>query len=102
MADNSDEYAREVIRSLEVMTQRLVEFRQEIGRAIYPLFPRILGIERRLDEDSKDRIERQKDLDMWRVGVNAALDDLRKWRRARLVVEVALVLISIVALWWFR
>jgi hypothetical protein len=57
------DYIAEVIRTVEAMTRQLVEFRQEITRATLPLYPRITEMERRREDDGKERIARQKDLD---------------------------------------
>lgn len=60
---DEDGYTREVIRTVAEMMRLLEQTRQDITRATLPLFPRITGIERRLDEEAKDRPARQKELD---------------------------------------
>lgn len=58
-----DQWVREVIRTVESMSQQLVEFRQQINRVITPLYPRILEGEKRADREAAERAQRQKELD---------------------------------------
>lgn len=43
------EYARETIKLIRELSEDVIRLRQEVTRATAPLFPRVIGIERRLD-----------------------------------------------------
>lgn len=99
---SENDYIAEVIRTVEAMTRQLVEFRQDINRATLPLYPRIVEIERQLDAEAKERPARQKVLDDKLTAQDqelgrqtTALDQIRKWQRARVVIE-ALVILGVV------
>lgn len=113
---SEDEYAREVIRTVREMATQLVEFRQDITRATLPLFPRITGIERRLDEEAKDRPARQRELDetLRLIGTRLTSQDqalsqqdktlaaqdkvligISAWQRWRTLIEVGIILVVI-------
>lgn len=61
--DDDSAYAREFIRTVEDMTRQLVTFRQDITRAMAPMYPRIVEIEKQLDLEARERPARQKELD---------------------------------------
>jgi uncharacterized protein involved in exopolysaccharide biosynthesis len=63
MPGDDDTYAREFIRTVEDMTRQLVAFRQDITRAMAPMYPRIVEIEKQLEQEARERPARQKELD---------------------------------------
>lgn len=63
MPPNDESWVREVIHSVEHMTQQLIAYRQDVTRSLTPMYPRIVEIEKRLDQEAKDRPQRQKELD---------------------------------------
>lgn len=63
MANADESWVREVIHTVEAMTQQLTAYRQDVTRALSPMYPRIVEIEKRLDQEAKERPQRQKDLD---------------------------------------
>lgn len=118
---SEDEYAREVVRSVADMMRLLEQARQDITRATLPLFPRITGIERRLDEEAKDRPARQRELDETLKTIGARLTnqdqalsqqdkslaaqdkvliEISTWQRWRTVIEVLLILAIAAWLLW--
>ncbi len=58
-----DDYIREVIRTVADMNRQVIETRQELMRAVLPLYPRIIELDRTREQDAKDRIARQHELD---------------------------------------
>src|SRR5690348_4835592 len=52
-----------MIHTVEGLTRQVVETRQEITRATLPLYPRIIEMERAREQDGRDRVARQKELD---------------------------------------
>lgn len=108
-----DEYAREFVRSVAEMMRALEQARQDITRATLPLFPRITGIERRLDDEAKDRPARQRELDETLKIISTRLTDqdqalsqqdktlaaqdkvligISTWQRWRTGIEIVLIL----------
>lgn len=130
MQPRDDEYAREVIRTVGEMSRLLEQTRQDITRATLPLFPRITGIEKRLDEEAKDRPARQQQLDARLSKQDKSLEVLAarltsqdmalgkqdqtlaaqdqvlvrisKWQRWRAALEVAILIALIVGFWYLR
>lgn len=120
---SEEEYAREIVRSVEYMSRQLVEFRQDITRATLPLFPRIIGIEKRLDDEAKDRPARQRDLDDTLKTISTRLTNqdqalsqqdktlaaqdtvligISRWQRWRTVIEIAIFIAVVVGFWLTR
>lgn len=128
MSNNTDDgWAREVIRSVEYMSAQLVEFRQQINRAMLPLYPRITEIEARAEREAKEREIRQKVLDAKLaeqnkvasqqgaaiqqtigtlnehseilLGQDRKLDYIHRWQTWRTVIE-ALLIVGLLA-WYF-
>jgi hypothetical protein len=104
---SDDNYAREVIRTVEAMSRQLVEFRQDISRATLPLYPRIVEIERQMELEARERPARQKALDKKLAAQDqeleqqtVALDQIRKWQRARVVIEFLVIVGVVVYLLW--
>lgn len=91
-----DDLGREMVRSIEQMTQRLVEFRQEVGRAVYPLYPRILEIEKRLDQEARDRPQRQQELDARLTVQDTALAAIKRRQGWRLAIEAVLAVAAVI------
>lgn len=60
---SEDDYIREIIHTVELMTRQLVEFRQDITRAMAPMYPRIVEVEKRIEQDARERHARQQELD---------------------------------------
>lgn len=117
--NNDDGWAREVVRTVEEMSRRLVEFRQDVNRAMQPLYPRIVEIEKRADREAEERTKRQKELDgklaeqnriasQQGAAIQQALGALnahseilqsqshdlahiRTWQRRRAVIEIVLI-----------
>lgn len=107
MSNPDDNYAREMIRSIEAMSRQLVEFRQDISRATLPLYPRIVEIERQLDAEAKERPARQKALDKKLAAQDheleqqtSALDQIRAWQYRRAIIEVVVIIGVVVYFLW--
>lgn len=100
MSPNDDSVAEEMVRAIREMTERLVVFRQEIQRAVQPLYPRITAIEEQNRLDRKERIERQKELDDRLTSFAQAIDRLRNDAAERLRIQqfiAAAVVIAAIA-----
>ena len=104
---NDEPYIREMIRTVELMSRQLVEFRQDISRATLPLYPRIVEIERQLEAEARERPARQAALDKKLAAQDqelgqqtAALSQIRKWQRARVIIEcLAVAGVVLYVLW---
>lgn len=107
MSNPDDNYAREVVRTVELMSRQLVEFRQDISRATLPLYPRIVEIERQLEAEAKERPARQQMLDKKLAAQDKelgkqtdALSQIRTWQFRRAVIEVAVIVGIVLYILW--
>lgn len=89
----SDDAYHEVLAELGRLSAAWQQHREVINRAVGLLSKEILEVRDQFDDDRRDRIDRQKDLDAWRDKTNDQLDDLKRWSLTRLVVELGLVII---------
>lgn len=128
MNPHDDGYASEVIKVVTNLSREVEQARQDVNRSVLPLFQRIVGIEKRLDEENKDRPARQQQLDarlnkqdkaleviasrltvqdgalgnqdQTLAAQDTVLKDISKWQRWRTLAELVVILIVIIWLAW--
>lgn len=91
-----DTYEGELVKAVREMTERMVEFRQDMQRSLLPLYPRIREIEDAQAADRRLRTERQQVLDAALESLARSIRVLRRWAIAN---TAALVLLVVVCIW---
>jgi len=91
----SDEAYQAVLAELAKLVEAWRIHREVINRAVSLLNREVLDFTNRLDQNDADRGARQAQLDAVLKSITDGQEQIRRWQRARLAVELLAVLVVI-------